>query len=203
MTTLDPGFNRFMNPWDYAGQNMLYGWAYPVPANMSGIPSRLHVVGNVVDRNAPEPDGAYWPAGQQHGHHRSRRHGSDDDDGSHPRLLERSPARATSRSCCPFRSPRAGSSSRSLCSTSKSRWRSSTRTSTGDRHPRRDMFKPEPGLSFANWVALKILRASGGGYRPWRTDFALQTRPVSSIVLGRWFLPRPTGYRCSATCATR
>ncbi len=52
VTTLDPGFNRFMNPWDYAGQNMLYGWAYPVPANMSGIPSRLHVVGNVVDRNA-------------------------------------------------------------------------------------------------------------------------------------------------------
>ena len=47
VTTLDPGFNRFMNAWDYAGQNMLYGWAYPVPANMSGIPSRLHVVGNV------------------------------------------------------------------------------------------------------------------------------------------------------------
>ena len=50
VTTLDPGFNRFMNPWDYAGQNMLYGWAYPVPANMSGIPSRLHVVGNAVGR---------------------------------------------------------------------------------------------------------------------------------------------------------
>src|SRR5271165_6323757 len=42
------------------------------------------------------------------------------------------PARATSRSCCPFKSPRAGSSSRSLCSTSKSHWRSSTPTSTGD-----------------------------------------------------------------------
>ena len=41
-----------MKPWDYAGQNMLYGWAYPVPANMSGIPSRLHVVGNVVNFNA-------------------------------------------------------------------------------------------------------------------------------------------------------
>ena len=52
VTTLDPGFNRFMNAWDYAGQNMLYGWAYPVPANMSGIPSRLHVVGNVVNFNA-------------------------------------------------------------------------------------------------------------------------------------------------------
>ncbi len=50
VTTLDPGFNRFMNPWDYAGQNLLYGWAYPVPANMSGIPSRLHVVGNAVGR---------------------------------------------------------------------------------------------------------------------------------------------------------
>ena len=51
VTTIDPGFNRFMNPWDYAGQNLLYGWAYPVPANLSGIPSRLHVVGNVLDRN--------------------------------------------------------------------------------------------------------------------------------------------------------
>lgn len=50
VTTLDPGFNRFMNAWDYSGQNMLYGWAYPVPMTMSGIASRLHVVGNVVDR---------------------------------------------------------------------------------------------------------------------------------------------------------
>ncbi|WP_205678734.1 hypothetical protein [Aquisphaera insulae] len=48
VTTLDPGFNRFMNAWDYAGQNMLYGWAYPVPSNTNGIPSRLHVVGNVL-----------------------------------------------------------------------------------------------------------------------------------------------------------
>jgi hypothetical protein len=55
VTTVDPGFNRYMSPWDYAGQNMLYGWAYPVPANLSGIPSRLHVVGNVLDRD---------PAGQ-------------------------------------------------------------------------------------------------------------------------------------------
>jgi hypothetical protein len=39
-----------MNAWDYAGQNLLYGWAYPVPANLSGIPARLHVVGAVVDR---------------------------------------------------------------------------------------------------------------------------------------------------------
>jgi len=54
VTTLDPGFNRFMNPWDYGGQNMLYGWAYPVPANLSGIPSRQHVVGNVLDRSAPD-----------------------------------------------------------------------------------------------------------------------------------------------------
>jgi hypothetical protein len=54
VTTLDPGFNRFMNPWDYAGQNMLYGWAYPVPAHISGIPSRQHVVGNVLDRNGQD-----------------------------------------------------------------------------------------------------------------------------------------------------
>jgi hypothetical protein len=53
VTTVDPGFNRTMNAWDYAGQNMLYGWAYPVPANLSGIPSRLHVVGNVLDRDPP------------------------------------------------------------------------------------------------------------------------------------------------------
>jgi hypothetical protein len=51
VTTLDPGFNRFMNAWDYAGQNLLYGWAYPVPANLTGIPARLHVVGNVVARD--------------------------------------------------------------------------------------------------------------------------------------------------------
>ena len=72
VTTLDPGFNRFMNPWDYAGQNMLYGWAYPVPANMSGIPSRQHVVGNVIDRSGPGPDGPHRPAGQQLRHPRSR-----------------------------------------------------------------------------------------------------------------------------------
>jgi hypothetical protein len=56
VTTLDPGFNRFMNAWDYAGQNLLYGWAYPVPANITGIPARLHVVGNVVavDGDGPQ-----------------------------------------------------------------------------------------------------------------------------------------------------
>ncbi len=30
VTTLDPGFNRLMNAWDYGGQLQLYGWAYPV-----------------------------------------------------------------------------------------------------------------------------------------------------------------------------
>jgi hypothetical protein len=48
VTTIDPGFNRFMNAWDYGGQRMLYGWAYPVSPGMLGIPSRLHVVGSVV-----------------------------------------------------------------------------------------------------------------------------------------------------------
>src|SRR5208337_3390126 len=38
-------------------------------------------------------------------------------------------------------------------------------------------------VSLRNRVALKILRASGGGFRPWRTDFALQPRPVSSEAL--------------------
>jgi hypothetical protein len=51
VTTVDPGFNRFMNAWDYAGQNMLYGWAYPVRPGLQGIPAALHVVGNVVDKD--------------------------------------------------------------------------------------------------------------------------------------------------------
>jgi hypothetical protein len=51
VTTIDPGFNRFMNAWDYAGQSMLYGWAYPVPAGIDGIPARLHVVGTVMQRD--------------------------------------------------------------------------------------------------------------------------------------------------------
>jgi hypothetical protein len=50
VTTLDPGFNRFMNAFDIAGQNMLYGWAYPVAPGLTGIPARLHVVGNPVDK---------------------------------------------------------------------------------------------------------------------------------------------------------
>ena len=39
VTTVDPGFNRLMNAWDYGGQNQLYGWAYPTgvvgPGGMS------------------------------------------------------------------------------------------------------------------------------------------------------------------------
>jgi len=52
VTTIDPGFNRYMNAWDYGGQNMLYGWAYPVMpgAGGNGNPSRLHVVGNLLNR---------------------------------------------------------------------------------------------------------------------------------------------------------
>ena len=46
VTTLDPGFNRFMNAFDVAGQSMLYGWAYPVAPGLGGIPARLHVVGS-------------------------------------------------------------------------------------------------------------------------------------------------------------
>jgi len=49
VTAVDPGFNRLMHAWDYAGQNMLYGWAFPVSPGMTGIPSRLHVVGALVD----------------------------------------------------------------------------------------------------------------------------------------------------------
>lgn len=51
VTTLDPGFYRFMNPWDYGGQNMLHGWAYPVAPSQVGLPTRLHVVGNAINRS--------------------------------------------------------------------------------------------------------------------------------------------------------
>jgi hypothetical protein len=50
VTAVDPGFNRFMNAWDYAGQSMLYGWAYPVHSGIEGIPAKLHVVGSVIQR---------------------------------------------------------------------------------------------------------------------------------------------------------
>jgi len=51
VTTLDPGFYRFMNPWDYGGQNLLYGWAYPVTPAANGLPTRLHVVGTPINRS--------------------------------------------------------------------------------------------------------------------------------------------------------
>jgi hypothetical protein len=51
VTAIDPTFNRFMNAWDYAGQSMLYGWAYPITNGANGIPSRLHVVGSVLQRS--------------------------------------------------------------------------------------------------------------------------------------------------------
>jgi hypothetical protein len=50
VTVLDPTFSRVMSPWDYAGQSMLYGWAYPVSPGIEGIPSKVHVVGSVVSR---------------------------------------------------------------------------------------------------------------------------------------------------------
>ncbi len=51
VTAVDPSFNRFMNAWDYAGQSMLYGWAYPVVPGIYGIPARLHAVGTVIQRS--------------------------------------------------------------------------------------------------------------------------------------------------------
>ena len=50
VTTLDPGFYRFMNPWDYGGQNMLHGWAYPAAPVAFGLPTRLHVVGSLINK---------------------------------------------------------------------------------------------------------------------------------------------------------
>jgi hypothetical protein len=51
VTTLDPGVEFLMNPGVLGGQNLLYGWAYPVTPMALGIPSRLHVVGNAVNRS--------------------------------------------------------------------------------------------------------------------------------------------------------
>jgi hypothetical protein len=51
VTTIDPGFNRFMNGFDIGAQNLLYGWAYPTGAGELGIPERLHVVGGVLGIN--------------------------------------------------------------------------------------------------------------------------------------------------------
>lgn len=53
VTTIDPGFNRFMNGFDIGSQNLLYGWAYPTGAGNLGIPGRLHVVGNYLAGNPP------------------------------------------------------------------------------------------------------------------------------------------------------
>jgi hypothetical protein len=50
VTTVDPGFNRLMNAWDYGGQNQLYGWAYPTGVGGNAAAIRLHVVGNVLSR---------------------------------------------------------------------------------------------------------------------------------------------------------
>ena len=54
VTTIDPGFNRFMNGFDIGAQNLLYGWAYPLDNSgpiANGISGRLHVVGNFLDLN--------------------------------------------------------------------------------------------------------------------------------------------------------
>jgi len=51
VTTIDPGFQRLMSPWDYGGQMVLHGWAYPVSPMVLGIPTRLHVVGNAVNQS--------------------------------------------------------------------------------------------------------------------------------------------------------
>jgi hypothetical protein len=49
--TIDPTFQRLMSPWDYEGQMMLHGWAYPVAPGLTGIPTRTHVVGVPMNRS--------------------------------------------------------------------------------------------------------------------------------------------------------
>ncbi len=51
VTAIDSGLNRFTSPWNYGSQYMLYGWAYPVSPAAVAIPSRLHVVGNAINRS--------------------------------------------------------------------------------------------------------------------------------------------------------
>jgi hypothetical protein len=51
VTAVDPTFNKLISPWDIPAQNMLYGWAYPVPAGIYAIPTKTHVVGSVLQRN--------------------------------------------------------------------------------------------------------------------------------------------------------
>lgn len=53
VTAVDPGFNRFMNGWDYSSQNLLYSWVFPVGPGTGGpgpvgLPSQLHIVGSVL-----------------------------------------------------------------------------------------------------------------------------------------------------------
>ena len=50
LTVIDPAYNRYLNAWDYAAQNSLYGWAYPVGPE-AGNPALLHIVGNPVTFN--------------------------------------------------------------------------------------------------------------------------------------------------------
>src|SRR5215218_3959773 len=51
VTTIDPSFQRMMNAFDVAGQNTLYGWAYPINPGEDGIPGQFYVVGNALQVN--------------------------------------------------------------------------------------------------------------------------------------------------------
>ncbi|MBV8381171.1 MAG: hypothetical protein JOZ63_01110, partial [Planctomycetaceae bacterium] len=51
LTVIDPAYfySNYL-AWDFAAQNSLYGWAYPVPP-VAGNPAKLHVVGNPIALN--------------------------------------------------------------------------------------------------------------------------------------------------------
>jgi len=51
VTTIDPSFQRMMNAFDIAGQNTLYGWAYPIDPGGNGIPGQFYTVGNALQNN--------------------------------------------------------------------------------------------------------------------------------------------------------
>ena len=116
VTTVDPGFNRFMNAWDYGGQNQALRMGVPDRTGSNGIPIRLHVVGSVVAARAasltiPGNNFATVVAGDNVKFTVSQV----------TRGRSTTPAREITPSCCRGRSTRKGSCSRSSCFTSRFR----------------------------------------------------------------------------------
>ena len=50
-SSMNAGMFGYINPFQVGGQYMLYGWGYPYAPVYSGLPTRLHVVGNLINRS--------------------------------------------------------------------------------------------------------------------------------------------------------